>query len=164
MKRAPKLSTTTRINALSALAVALSCAASTAGFAGESIYYRDQPVVMARGNARALAQLGFRYENGSGVPQNYVAAADLYLRAAEQGDAFAQSRLGLSYDKGHGVPLDYILAYKWLNLATARASRREHDFYQKLRDAVASKMSLAQVTEGQRLALIWSANWAERRY
>ena len=163
MKRASKPFTTTPIKALSALAVALSCAVSADGFAGEPIYYRDQPVVIARGNARTLGQLGFRYENGSGVPQNYAAAADLYLRAAEQGDAFAQSRLGLSYDKGHGVPLDYILAYKWLELATARAPRREHDFYQRLRDAIASKMSLAQVVEGQRLALIWSANWAERR-
>jgi len=164
MKRALKPFTTTLIKALPALALALPCAVSTDGFAGESVYYRTQPVVAASGNARALGRLGFRYENGLGVPQNYIAAADLYLRAAEQGDAFAQSRLGLSYDKGHGVPLDYILAYKWLNLATARAPRRERDFYQRLRDAVASKMSLAQVVEGQRLALAWSENWAERRY
>ena len=146
------------------MALAFACVMSTDGFAGDHGYYPDQPVVMARGNARALGRLGFRYESGLGVPQNYIAAADLYIRAAEQGDAFAQSRLGLSYDKGHGVPLDYILAYKWLNLATARAPRREHDFYQRLRDAVASKMSLAQVMEGQRLALAWSANWEEQRY
>ena len=118
-----------------------------------------------RGNARALGRLGFRYENGFGVPQNYAAAADLYLRAAEQGDAFAQCRLGLSYDKGHGVPTDFILAYKWLDLATARASPRERDFYRRLRDAVAQKMSLEQVVEGQRLALIWSQRWVvARRY
>ncbi len=97
------------------------------------------------------------------MPQNYIAAADLYRRAAELGDPFAQSRLGLSYDRGHGVPKDVILSYKWLDLAAARAPRREHDFYQRLRDAVASKMSLEQVTEGQRLALIWAANWAAER-
>ena len=151
--------------ALPAIALALACLVGTGGFAGELYYRADgQPVVLAHGNARALGQLGFRYENGFGVPQDYAAAADLYRRAAERGDAFAQSRLGLSYNSGHGVPKDLVLSYKWLDLATARASRREHDFYQRLRDAVAQKMSLEQVTEGQRLALIWAADWsAERR-
>jgi uncharacterized protein len=149
-----------------ALALALACLATTSGFASEDRYPAAviQPIVVAQGSARAIGRLGFRYENGFGVPQNYIAAADLYRRAAELGDAFAQSRLGLSYDRGHGVPKDVILSYKWLDLATARAPRREHDFYQRLRDAVASKMSLEQVTEGQRLALTWAANWAERRY
>jgi uncharacterized protein len=142
-------------------ALALACLASTHGFAGDRVYYPTQPIVVTHGNARALGRLGFRYENGFGVPQNYIAAADLYRRGAEQGDAFAQARLGLSYDKGHGVPQDFILAYKWLDLATARASRRERDFYQRLRDAVAQKMSLEQVTEGQRLALVWAAGWAD---
>jgi len=148
---------------LPALALALSCFAATSAVAGDYLNFRSdgEPVVVVRGSARALGRLGFRYENGFGVPQNYIAAADLYLRAAEQGDAFAQSRLGLSYDTGHGVPKDVILSYKWLDLATARASRRQRDFYQRLRDAVASKMSLEQVTEGQRLALIWSGHWAE---
>jgi TPR repeat protein len=163
MKRAAKRFTTTLIKALPALALALPCAVSTDGLAAENLYYRAPPLVVASGNARALGRLGFRYENGLGVPQNYIAAVDLYLRAAEQGDAFAQSRLGLSYDKGHGVPPDYILAYKWLDLAAARGSGHERSFYLRLRDAVASKMSLAQVVEGQRLALAWSANWAEAR-
>ncbi|HET7889387.1 MAG TPA: tetratricopeptide repeat protein [Bradyrhizobium sp.] len=163
MKRALKPSTTTLIKSL-ALALALPCVVSADGFAGEDLYYRPQPIVVARGSAHAIGRLGFRYENGFGVPQNYIAAADLYLRAAEQGDPFAQSRLGLSYDKGHGVPLDYILAYKWLDLAAARASGRDRTFYLKLRDAVASKMSLAQVMEGQRLALLWAANRAAAPY
>lgn len=157
----------TFINALPALAaLALASLASVNSFAGEYPHHlsEGQPVVVARGSAQAVGRLGFRYENGFGVPQNYAAAADLYRRAAEQGDAFAQSRLGLSYDKGHGVPLDLVLSYKWLDLAAARASRREHDFYSRLRNAVASKMSLDQVIEGQKLALIWAANWeAERR-
>jgi TPR repeat protein len=156
----------TLTNLLPALALVLACLVGSDGFASEAIRYRDdgEPVAMARGNARALGRLGFRYENGLGVPQNYIAAADLYRRAAEQGDTFAQCRLGLSYDKGHGVRQDFILAYKWLDLAAAKASRREHDFYLRLRDAVASKMSLAQVTEGQRLALMWSGNWVAEHY
>jgi TPR repeat protein len=155
----------TFIKALPGLALALASLASDNCFAGEYPRHlsEGQPVVLARGNPQAIGRLGFRYENGFGVPQNYAAAADLYHRAAEQGDAFAQCRLGLSYDKGHGVPLDLILAYKWLNLAAARASSREHDFYARLRDAVASKMSLDQVIEGQKLALIWVANWEAER-
>jgi TPR repeat protein len=110
----------------------------------------------SRGNIRAQAQLGFMYEYGFGVPQNYAVAADLYQSAAAQGNAFAQSRLGLSYDKGHGVPQSLILSYKWLDLAAARASSREGDYYRRLRDAVASKMSSDQIVQGQRLALIWA--------
>jgi TPR repeat protein len=109
-----------------------------------------------RGNARAQALLGFMYENGFGVPQAYDAAADLYQRAAVQGDPFGQSRLGLIYDKGHGVPQNVILSYKWLDLAAAHAAKRERDYYLRLRNAVASKMSSDQIVEGQRLALIWA--------
>lgn len=117
---------------------------------------RELTPAALRGNARAQAQLGFMYENGFGVPQNYAAAANLYQNAAAQGDAFAQSRLGLSYDKGHGVPQDVILSYKWLDLAAARAKKRERDYYLRLRNAVASKMTSDQIVEGQRLALIWT--------
>lgn len=147
-----------------AFALVLGCIAGAENAVAESFkYIESQPMVLARGSAHALGRLGFRYENGFGVPQNYIAAADLYRRGAERGDAFAQSRLGLSYDKGHGVPQDFILSYKWLDLAAARGTRRERDFYLRLRDAIASKMSLEQVTEGQRLALIWAANWESGR-
>ena len=118
---------------------------------------RELALAAARGNARARAQLGFMYENGFGVPQNYVVAADLYQSAAAQGDAFGQSRLGLSYDKGHGVPQSVVFSYAWLNLAAAGAPGRQGDYYRRLRDAVASKMTTAQIFEGQRLALIWAA-------
>jgi uncharacterized protein len=108
-----------------------------------------------RGDARAQALLGFLYENGYGAPQAYVAAADLYMQAAVSGNPFGQCMLGLMYDKGHGVPQDFVLAYKWLDLAAARASHRERDYFLRLRNAVASKMSPAQISEGQRLALSW---------
>jgi TPR repeat protein len=109
-----------------------------------------------RGDANAQAFLGFMYENGFGAPQAYDAAADLYIQAAIRGNPFAQSMLGLMYDKGHGVPQDFILAYKWLNLAAAHAQKREREYYLRLRNAVASKMSPDQIVEGQRLALLWA--------
>jgi uncharacterized protein len=113
-----------------------------------------------RGNAKALARLGFKYEHGFGKPQAYTVAADLYHQAAVQGNASAQGLLGLMYDKGHGVPQNFVLAYKWLILAAAHASGRERDIYLRLRDAVSSKMSTDEINEGQRLALNWgSGRW-----
>jgi uncharacterized protein len=117
---------------------------------------RELEPLARRGNARALALLGFLYEHGFGEPQAYPAAADLYAEGAVRGDPFAQAMLGLMYDKGHGVPQDYVLAYKWLNLAAAHASGRPREVYARLRDAVASKMSTNEIVEGQRLALYWT--------
>jgi uncharacterized protein len=109
-----------------------------------------------RGNAHAQALLGFMFENGYGAPQVYDTAADLYCQAAIRGNPFGQAMLGLMYDKGHGVPQDFILAYKWLSLAAARAPKHERDYFLRLRNAVASKISPAQIAEGQRLAMLWA--------
>jgi len=109
-----------------------------------------------RGNVEAQAMLGYLYENGFGAPQAYDAAADLYTQAAIAGNPFAQAMLGLMYDKGHGVPLDVVIAYKWMNLAAGRASRRQRDYYLRLRNAIASKMSPNQIAEGQQLAMSWA--------
>jgi TPR repeat protein len=108
-----------------------------------------------RGNARAQSLLGYMFANGRGVPQNYVESAYWYRSASEQGDATGQYMLGLMYDKGHGVPQDYVLAYKWLNLAVGRARGRERDAWVRIRDAVATKLSVAELTVAQRLALEW---------
>jgi len=107
------------------------------------------------GDAQAQTYVGFMFQNGRGLPQNYVAAADWYRRASEQGVPVAQFNLGLLYDKGMGVPQDYVLAYKWLNIATARATPAERAYWLKIRNAVASKLSLVQRTAGQDLASEW---------
>ena len=107
------------------------------------------------GNPQAQTYVGFMFQNGRGLPQNYVAAADWYRRASEQGVPVAQFNLGLMYDKGMGVPLDYVLAYKWLNVATARATPAEREYWLRIRNAVASKLTLVQRTAGQDLASEW---------
>jgi hypothetical protein len=112
-----------------------------------------------RGNPRAQAMLGFMYENGLGTPQAYDVAAELYIGAAERGEPTAQYLLGLLYDKGHGVQRNEVLSYKWLNLAAAGAPARDRPNYLNIRNAVASKMSLSQVVEGQRLALNWQPRY-----
>lgn len=111
---------------------------------------RKIPSLAARGNAEAQALLGFMYEHGRGVAQDYVAAAYWYRCAAEQGYPTAQYLLGLLYDKGHGVPRSDMLAYTWLNLAAGNARQpRLREYYLRLRDAVASKLSAGQIAEAQ---------------
>jgi TPR repeat protein len=109
-----------------------------------------------RGNPRAEALLGYMYEHGLGVPQSWPAAVDYYLLAAEQGDPTGQYLLGLMYDKGFGVSRDVVQAYKWLNLAAAHGPPNDREYFLRLRDAVASKMTRAQLDLGQQLALEWS--------
>jgi uncharacterized protein len=89
------------------------------------------------------------------VPQSYDTAVELYTGAAERGDPTGQHLLGLMYDKGHGVDQDDVEAYKWLSLAAAAAPPRKRDPYLRIRDAVASKMTLGQIMEGRRLAVDW---------
>lgn len=108
-----------------------------------------------RGDARAQAELGFLYEFGRGLPQDYVLAAKWYARAAAQGEPHGQHLLGLLYDKGQGVPEDQIESYKWLNLAAARIGPRERDYYIRMRNAIASKMDRYTIAEGQRRARDW---------
>src|SRR3954464_6542462 len=93
-----------------------------------------------RGEPAAQTYLGFMFEAGRGVPQNYTEAAMWYRRAAEQGDSLAQYALGLLYDKGQGVPRDIVEASKWLNLSAAAAPPRAREARARIRDAVTRKM------------------------
>jgi len=106
-----------------------------------------------RGDAHAQAVLGFMYANGRGVPQSYDVAVDWYLRSAEHGDPTGQYLLGLMYDKGFGVSPNVIFAHKWVNLAAAHAPRHNRENILRLRDALASKMTLQQIELAQQLAV-----------
>jgi uncharacterized protein len=108
-----------------------------------------------KGNVKAEAQLGWMYETGRGVPQDYAKAAQWYYCAAIQGHGWAQFELGMLYNKGLGVPRDYVLSYMWLNLSTSQAVGDDRDFKSRMRDAVASKLTPAQVAAAQQMALAW---------
>ena len=157
MDKAAKLLST----ALALWLAAASCASSAELYEGQTnpnrIKHAATKTTSGRlaAKARADALLGFKYEHGLGVPQSLEIAADLYLRAAEQGDPTGQYYLGLMYDKGLGVWQDGILAYKWLNLAAARAPARVREQYLRIRDAAASKLTVDQMYLGQELATQW---------
>ena len=66
-----------------------------------------------QGNASAQYNLGWMYNNGTGVKKNYKKAVALYQEAAEQGNARAQVNLGTMYYNGTGVKKNKIKAYQW---------------------------------------------------
>ena len=55
------------------------------------------------GDVDAQYNVGYCYENGEGVEQNYSEAAKWYRKAAEQGLSAAQHGLGFLYAYGQGV-------------------------------------------------------------
>lgn len=72
------------------------------------------------GNSNApcyLGYLGFLYEHGIGVNQNFDMAILYYELAADKGNSDAEFQLSLCYNKGIGVKVDNIESMKWLKLA-----------------------------------------------
>jgi TPR repeat protein len=74
-------------------------------------------------NAYAFHQLAGYYSKGDrGVPQNFVKANELYLRAGELGCAEAYCSLGYSYDTGRSVEIDKKKAKRYCELAALNGS------------------------------------------
>jgi len=69
------------------------------------------------GDAEAQLNLGFRYHDGEGVPQDYAEALKWLRMAAEQGIPVAQGALATMYVLGEGVAKDFQEAMKWYRLA-----------------------------------------------
>ncbi|MEL6718348.1 MAG: toll/interleukin-1 receptor domain-containing protein, partial [Bacteroidota bacterium] len=68
-------------------------------------------------SAKAQVHLGYMYDKGKGVVQNYEEAAKWYRKAADRGYNIGQFNLGVSYDNGHGVKQDYQEAINWYKKA-----------------------------------------------
>ncbi|HWZ83115.1 MAG TPA: GAF domain-containing protein [Terriglobales bacterium] len=79
--------------------------------------FDDLRKLAEKGDAEALAEMGSRYRNGDGVPQDDAQAAKWLERAAEQGHPGAQRALGSFYWAGRGVARDLTKAYFWSVLA-----------------------------------------------
>ena len=65
-----------------------------------------------QGDAEAQFSLGFRYDEGEGVPEDRQEALQWWRKAAEQGHAMSQDNLGVSYEIGEGVAQDSAEAVK----------------------------------------------------
>jgi uncharacterized protein len=116
-----------------------------------------------RGSPVAQTYLGYMYQYGLGVPQDYVLATTWLHQAAEQGEPTGQFLLGLLFDKGYGVPQNWVEAEVWLSRAAAHAGAGQQEYYARVRDAVAQKLTLDQLADAQRRASTWtpiaSRNW-----
>jgi len=69
----------------------------------------------AQGHGAASNNMGMAYENGSGVPQDAVGAAEWYRRGAQRSFPPAQTNLGRCYRTGVGVPVDLEEALHWFD-------------------------------------------------
>ena len=108
----------------------------------------------AQGIAAAQYDLGVMYHSGQGVPQDDAEAVKWYRLAAAQSYAKAQSNLGFMYGKGQGVPQDFIAAHMWFNISGANGDSQAA----AKRDAVAAKLSPADLSTAQRSAKVCMAS------
>ena len=76
------------------------------------------------GDLSAQFTLGWIYEHGADVPQDYREAIDWYRRAATQGEPEAINTVGLLYYYGKGVPKDPREATIWFHQAAELGHRR----------------------------------------
>lgn len=69
--------------------------------------------LVKQGDADAMTRLGYMYQTGKGVLQDYEKAKELYEKAANLGNAGAMNNLGTMYYLGQGVSQDYSKAKEW---------------------------------------------------
>jgi TPR repeat protein len=74
------------------------------------------------GNSKAAVQVGWQYEYGKGVSQNFAEAAKWYREGAEHGNSRGQKNLGALYEAGRGVTEDWIVAAKWYQQSAAQGN------------------------------------------
>lgn len=109
-------------------------------------------------NSLGPYEMGRMFMDGS-VTQDYSEAARWFLMSARQGMPKAQVELGELYEQGLGVPQDYVMAHVWFNVAASKFSDVYSDGERRdasrRRDAVAAKMTPAQVADAQVMAREW---------
>ena len=77
-----------------------------------------------QGNSDAQNNLGWMYEQGSGVGQDFKEAMKWYRLAAEQGSARGEYSLGVLYYNGRGIPRSFENAMKWYRMAAAQGDAK----------------------------------------
>jgi uncharacterized protein len=122
---------------------------------------REQFVKAAgQNNNDAENYLGVMYAKGQGVGRDPAEAIRWYRRAAASGNPTAQMNLAVSYARGGGVPTDPMLAYFWSNLAAARLAGNFQAMAIRERDAMAQRLSPAELARAQTMARDWTPGGA----
>jgi len=81
----------------------------------------------AKGDANAMGNLGWLYQNGYGVTQDYAKAREWYEKAAAKDNADAMGNLGWLHQNGYGVTQDYAKAREWYEKAAAKDDAKAMD-------------------------------------
>jgi Sel1 repeat len=111
------------------------------------------------GDAVAQANLGAIYYYGLGIAKDFAKAAQWYHAAALQGNLDAQLGLGVIYTTGQGVPPNFALARMWLSIAAAAMPPSPDRIrVTETRDAIATKMSAAELKQSDDLIAAWYAH------
>ncbi len=102
---------------------------------------------------RQYRRLGQLYEDGQGVPRDYVEALKWYRMAADRDDIWAQLAVGRFYEKGRGVRQDDEEACFWFSLAASRsADKVPFAFW---RDETLTNLTQEQKEEVQKHLQVW---------
>jgi hypothetical protein len=101
----------------------------------EPVQDADLNRTLNQANAGAFTaqyEMGLRYADGEGVPQNYHDAMTWFAKASDAGNAKAQWKLALGYLKGIGVPRDERQAMVWLKRAANNGDTRAQRVLSKM--------------------------------
>ncbi len=114
------------VPAIETAASAVSAGASVPGIALPFIPTEAGPEPLrdaaAKGDSKALFEIGNRYMDGRGVASDYAKAAHWYDLAAERGFAPAEYRLGNFYEKGLGLSRDLAKAKTYYQRAAEQGN------------------------------------------
>jgi TPR repeat protein len=112
-----------------------------------------------QGNAAAEYKMGVLTRAGGDLPSVWRTAAEWFRKAADQGHVGAQVTLAVMFAQGQGVTQDNVEALKWLDIAVVRLPASEtarREALDKVRAALAAKMTPAQVSDAALFAQKWT--------
>ncbi len=127
-------------------------------------WYRKAAI---QGDTEAIYRVGYHYEKGWGVEQNYIEAAKWYENAAQQNDMASQIALGRMYEDGLGVPKDLVQAYMWYFIPAQAGGTiiiMDGQYPDELLKRISSRMTPEQNAEGKARAAKWSKEAASHAY
>jgi TPR repeat protein len=104
-----------------------------------------------QGDPVGEARLGYLYQAGLGVEQDFATAARWYRLAADRGNVAAQNNLGSLYEKGRGVPQDLVQSAVWYSLAAAQGNPDAA----RNRDIILKQLTPEQAAEAEKRSKAW---------
>jgi TPR repeat protein len=97
-------------------------------------------------NSAVYNNIGILYDDGDGVPENYLCALKWYLKAAEGNDiGTVPNNIGVLFEDGCGVPLDKYKALEWYcqgGIITGIDRLKDEDYHLSITDESKSNSTI----------------------